>query len=251
MMDCANYRRAVLADPRSADPALMAHRESCAPCAEFSRRLELFETRLARAVRLDVEARSTAPSLPAPQPLRQPATPWPPRNTVAPTAFRRPAWLAIAASLLIAAGAAAGLWLSAPRTSLAGDVVTHMGEEPQAWQRSAVPVLESGLSAVVGASKLRLRPTAGVISYANSCRFRGWWVPHLVMQTDTGPVTIMILVHESVPAAVQFDEQGYRGVILPVAGHGSIAVLTQSANPDLDAVHRTAAQVLQAIVWTG
>jgi hypothetical protein len=126
-----------------------------------------------------------------------------------------------------------------------------MSEEPQAWRRSAVPVVESGLSAVLGGSKLRLRSTAGVVSYANSCRFRGWWVPHLVMQTDTGPVTVMILVHESVPAAEQFDEQGYRGVILPVAGHGSIAVLTQSANPDLDVVRRTAAEVLQAIVWTG
>lgn len=235
MMDCAHYRRAVLADPRSADPAQNSHRESCAACAEFALRLELFESRLARALRVDLEAGAAAP----------------PRRAAPPTALRRPAWLAIAASLLIAAGAAAGLWLSAPRTSLAGDVVTHMAGEPQAWRRSDVPVAESDLSAVVGASKLRLKASAGVISYANSCRFRGWWVPHLVMQTAAGPVTIMVLVHESVPAEVRFDEQGYRGVIVPVAGHGGIAVLTQNANPNLDAVRRTAAEVLRAVVWTG
>jgi hypothetical protein len=103
----------------------------------------------------------------------------------------------------------------------------------------------------VGASKLRLKASAGVVSYANSCRFRGWWVPHLVLQTAAGPVTIMILVHERVPSEVRFDEQGYHGVIVPVAGHGGIAVLTQGANPDFDGVRRTAAAVLRAVVWTG
>ena len=30
-----------------------------------------------------------------------------------------------------------------------------------------------------------------------------------------------------VPKSVHFDEQGYRGVIVPVPGHGSLAVLTR------------------------
>ena len=75
-------------------------------------------------------------------------------------------------------------------------------------------------------SHVRLAAGAGVVSYASSCAFRGHHVPHLVIQTESGPVTVMVLVHERVQKPVQFDEQGYRGVIVPVAGHGSLAVLT-------------------------
>ena len=77
-------------------------------------------------------------------------------------------------------------------------------------------------------SRLRLSNGAGMVSYASSCAFRGHRVPHLVIQTESGPVTVMVLVHEGVRKPVRFDEQGYRGVIVPVAGHGSLAVLTHA-----------------------
>jgi len=57
-----------------------------------------------------------------------------------------------------------------------------------------------------------------------------------------------VLVHEPAGRTVAFDEAGYRGVILPVAGHGSIAVLTKN-QADSAAIERVAARVLGAIVW--
>jgi len=68
---------------------------------------------------------------------------------------------------------------------------------------------------------------------------------------DMGPITVMVLVHESVRNQVPFDEEGYRGVILPVPGHGSLAVLTHGRSTDLDAVRRVAARVQNTIDWTG
>jgi hypothetical protein len=50
---------------------------------------------------------------------------------------------------------------------------------------------------------------------------------------------------------VQFDEQGYRGVIVPVTGHGSLAVLTRGPAADLKTIEHIAHQVLDSIVWTG
>jgi hypothetical protein len=50
-------------------------------------------------------------------------------------------------------------------------------------------------------------------------------VPHLVVQTDRGPVTILILVDESVRGSVRFDLQGYQGVLVPLPHHGTVAVL--------------------------
>jgi hypothetical protein len=49
-------------------------------------------------------------------------------------------------------------------------------------------------------------------------------VPHLVVQTDRGPLTVMVLAHEHVEKRGEFTEGDYHGVLLP-AGSGGIAVL--------------------------
>ena len=156
----------------------------------------------------------------------------------------------MAASVLLAVVVAGVLWVAVPGASVAADVVTHMAEEPNAWRRTDVPVPDAELQEVLRNTHLRLAPGSAMVSYASSCKFRGQHVPHLVIQTDSGPVTVMVLVHERVSKPVQFDEQGYRGVILPVTGHGSIAVLTHGPTTDIETVERIAAQVLASIVWT-
>ncbi len=240
MMDCAHYRRSMLADPHDPDPLLRAHRESCHDCNLYTERLLRFESRLERALSValpsdqvvPLRARSSRAGLPAPT--------------------YRKGWLAMAASVLLALVVAGGLWLSAPGPSLAADVVAHMSEEPEAWRRTDVPVQSSKLEDVLRDSHLRLAAGggAGMVSYANSCEFRGHRVPHLAIQTEAGPVTVMVLVHERVSKPMQFDEQGYRGVIVPVAGHGSLAVLTRGPATDIK-TEEIAHRVLDSIVWTG
>jgi hypothetical protein len=126
-----------------------------------------------------------------------------------------------------------------------------MAGEPEAWRRTDVPVPTPTLEDVLRNSRLRLGAGAGIVSYASSCEFRGHRVPHLVVQTESGPVTVMVLVHEHVPKSVRFDEQGYRGVIVPVAGHGSLAVLTRGTSTDMRTVQHIASRVLESINWTG
>lgn len=264
MSDCNDYRRALLGDPSILTPEMQAHRASCAACTEFSGRLDRFEARLSRALRLPVDDMPAAtspladvsnPGLPAPAmpragsetvvPLRARAA----RDTQAATPSR-PRWLALAASVVVALCTAAVLWLAEPRTSLAQDVVAHMADEPQAWAVTDSAVSPAKLQAVVAEAQMKLAPSGGRVSYANICEFRGHEVPHLVVQDSSGPVTVMVLVHESVRSAVDFDEGGYRGVIVPVAGHGSIAVLTRSHTLDVAAIDRIAASLRAAIVWT-
>jgi hypothetical protein len=248
MIDCKQTRRALLAEPASADPEIRAHRENCPECAKYFERLGRFETRLASAVRLGVPAASTSEPVPE-GPVDKVVTLR--ARSVRTEALRsghRPRWLALAASVLVAAGVAGVLWLAVPRASLADDVVAHMAGEPQAWlSDSAVPAAR--LSAAIEDAHMRLLPDAGVVSYAASCEFRGHHVPHLVVQDASGPVTVMVLVHESARFAVDFDEQGYRGVILPVPGHGAIAVLTRNKSLGSAAVDRIAARVAGAIDW--
>jgi hypothetical protein len=243
MMDCAAHRRAMLADPHDPDTGLREHRESCPVCRAFTERLRRFESRLDRALGVNVPARTDTVAQVVP--LRAKSRP-----------ARRglkvgKGWFAMAASVLLAVVVAGALWLSAPGPSLAAEVVTHMGGEPQAWHRTDVPVPGTELQEVLHDSHLRLGKGADLVSYAQSCAFRGHRVPHLVIQTESGPVTVMVLVHEHVQKTVRFDEQGYRGVIVPVAGHGSLAVLTRGPDTDLTAIERIAARVQGSIVWSG
>ena len=125
-----------------------------------------------------------------------------------------------------------------------------MAEEPNAWARTDIPVPQPKLDRVLSEGHVRLKAGAGMVSYANSCLFRGHNVPHLVLQTGDGPVTVMVLTHESVRRSMRFDEQGYRGVIVPVPDHGSLAVLERGRRIDVKAVEDIAARVRSAIDWT-
>jgi Protein of unknown function (DUF3379) len=243
MMDCDAYRRAMMADPQDPDAGLREHRESCRDCQQFTERLLRFESRLERALRVDLPARTD--TVAQVLPLRAKYSPRAGRGLK-----RSKRWFAMAASVLLAVAVAAALWLGAPGPSLAADVVTHMGGEPEAWRRTDLPVPGVELQDVLRDSHLRLGNGADLVSYAQSCGFRGHHVPHLVIQTESGPVTVMVLVHESVPKTVRFDEQGYRGVIVPVAGHGSLAVLTHGPDTDLKTIEHIAARVQASIVWT-
>src|ERR1700737_2475521 len=133
MMDCAHYRRAMLADPHDPDPRLREHRESCHDCNLYSERLLRFESRLERALRVGLPSEVGLPSDNV-VPLRGRSSRTGLRSPVS-----RKGTLAMAASVLFALVVAGGLWLSAPGPSLAADVVAHMGEEPQAGRRHGVP----------------------------------------------------------------------------------------------------------------
>jgi hypothetical protein len=239
MMDCGQYRRSILADPSSIDAAMRLHVDSCPDCTRYSEQLRRFEGRLERALRVPAETPSPVVSF------------WQPRSWTAAPRRRRRRWLAAAASVALAVVIAGSLWVAAPGRSLAADVVDHMAEEPDAWARTDLPVPQSKLDRVLSEAHVRLKAEAGPVSYANSCLFRGHDVPHLVLQTSGGPVTVMVLAHESVTRSVRFDEQGYRGVIVPVPDHGSLAVLERGRRLDFKAVEGFAERVRSAIDWTG
>jgi hypothetical protein len=117
-----------------------------------------------------------------------------------------------------------------------------MDHEPHALVRTDAAVNAAVLESVLARSGLRLRQGANRISYAMSCRFRGHSVPHLVVQSDEGPVTVLLLTEEvGVKRREVFDEGGFRGVVLP-APRGAVAVLARHGHAD-----QIARDVLQAI----
>jgi hypothetical protein len=232
MIDHEQYRRALLADPTLSDPEFTAHRNACAQCRAFTDRVVSFEQRLALALKVPVT--TGADILPFA------------RRSAPPAQNRRR--FALAASVVISLGVASGFWLAAPRSTLAAEVVAHMAGEPDAWNTHD-PIPGRKLAAVLAKANMSLDPRAPAVTYANSCEFRGHIVPHLVVQTSHGPVTVMVLVHERVAKPKEFDESGYRGTIVPVPNHGSLAVLMRAPGATNATVDAIASQVRSAIVW--
>jgi hypothetical protein len=193
----------------------------------------------------------TSAATPAPSPASAPTTPpvaTAPRATVIPlqrkprapvAKHKRPRLLAFAASIAAALVVGATLWLSRPPESLAAEIVTHVEGEPNSWQKTQ-PVSAEQLDAVLHKSGVKLGTGMEPVVYASSCWFRGHFVPHVVVTTKHGPVTVMILLHEQVKAAQQFNEDGFAGLLVP-AHTGSVAVLSRTPmnleQPAADVVH--------------
>jgi Protein of unknown function (DUF3379) len=207
-MNCLEFRRAAGADPLHLPADALAHARDCPACARYLDDVLDLDARIAQALAVPVPE-ATAPA------------------GVAPVDRNRRRVLALAASVVFAVGLAAVGWLALAPRSLAADVIEHVRHEEPSWS-AKTPVSDAILDAVMKRSGARFTTMPGRMMYVQSCRFRGHDVPHLVLETGEGPVTLLLLPQESVRARTEFDEDGYQGVLLPV-GKGSIAVLTHGS----------------------
>lgn len=136
-----------------------------------------------------------------------------------------PAWLAMAAGVVLAAFVAVQTLGPQPEyASLAEEVVAHLDHEPPALEFSEVAVEERELAKVVNSGGADLDRDLGLITYAKSCVINGKEVPHLVMQGRSGPITLLLMPEERIDGAVPLSGESINGVILPV-GDGSIAII--------------------------
>ncbi len=216
-MNCLEFRRRAGAEPSVSGDEIEGHRRECLACARYQDELRAMDSLIGRAFAVDA-ARI--------------------RNNRA----RRPRWLALAASIAIGLSVGLALWISSPRPSLAREVFGHVAHEPDAMSGTA-PIAPAALAGVLDPEGTQLRPGLGEVTFALRCVFEGHVVPHLVVRTARGPVTVLLLRHRNVSEPVRLAEQGYAGVVLP-APRGSIAIVGQQK--DLDGIAR---QVFEAVDW--
>jgi hypothetical protein len=223
-MECSEFKLKVGAEPQHLSAAAQEHMSACAACERYAKQMRRLDARLQQALLLPV-TRAATPAL---------------RREIRSATQ----WLAWAASLLVTAGIATAAWLVLPSFTLASELIEHYSAE-QDIVVAAQPLDVSELNSVLRQAGVQLNGSAEhPIWYAMSCPFRGRDVPHLIVQTAQGRVTVMLLSHEHVRSVQRFDEQGYRGTILP-SGTGSIAIIATNQA----AVEEAAKHVAAAVEW--
>jgi len=236
-MNCEQYRQTVGADPSFDGGA--DHLSGCAECRMFRDELRVLNADIARALQVSVP------------PLNLPELPGiaTQENVVSLDSRRsltKPAWFALAASVMVAAVLGVQMvTVDVDNVSLANEVLAHLDHEPAALVVSSTPVTSRTLDRVVPANVARMDHSAGLITYARSCVINGKTVPHLVIQGERGPVTILLMPDEEIATAQTLDGDNTHGVILPV-GEGSIAIIGARE----ERLERIEKSVLSSVAWS-
>ena len=233
-MNCEEYREAISADPAFDGGA--DHLSACAECQAYRREMQALNLKIAKAMQLNVPALEL-PELPA-------------VDHVVPLAAReplsKPVWFAMAASVVFAVVMGARLLgIGVSYDSLGEEILAHLDHEPYALRITDTPVSDSRLRNVVPANIAEMDHSAGLITYAQSCVIDGKDVPHLVIQGETGPVTILLMPDQQVSAAESLEGENIHGVILPV-GKGSVAII----GPREESLERVEESVLDSVTWS-
>ena len=235
-MNCEDYRQAIASEPSYDGGG--AHLSACADCRAFREEMRAFEQKIAHALALSVPE------------LRIPDLPDIDTTGVVPFASRRrfgaPVWLAAAATLVLATFV--GIRMiggNVTYPTLADEIVAHLDHEPYALRVTDEPVDDRRLAKVVPANVAAMNHDAGLITYAQSCVINGRKIPHLVIQGEQGPVTILLLPDEAIHEAVPLEGENINGVLVPVGG-GSIAIIG-GRDEKLEAIQQN---VVNSVTWS-
>lgn len=235
-MNCEEYRQEIAADPSFDGGA--GHLSDCAECQGFRKEMLSLDDMIGRALRLDVPE------------LALPALPEIDESNVVSLKARKPrpmaAWFAVAATVVLAALVGVRMsGIGVSNDSLANEVLAHLDHEPWSLLPSSTPVSSERLASVVPASVARMDASAGLITYAQSCEINGKIVPHLVIQGEYGPITILLMPEEMVAEATALDGENVHGIILPV-GDGSVAIIGARE----EKLERVEKSVLDSVRWS-
>jgi hypothetical protein len=245
-MQCEKYRKAIAAEPSAPGEEVLAHVAGCPDCAAFHDEMLALDASVERALAIDVPELELPALPPAAAPgggtvvdLR--------RQARGPAARRRRPMMLVGLAAGIAAVAMVSLLRPSDTPSLAEAVVAHMDHEQASRQVTTVPVAEQALDAVVAPRVSGLPDGIGIVSYASSCVIRGNTVPHLVVQGEAGPITLILLPDEKTERAIELAGEHVHGLILPV-GDGSIAIIG-GREDQMDEVEATGRRVAETMRW--
>lgn len=242
MMKCEDYKEAIAADPWQAFDGDARHAAACVSCADFTASMQALDQRIARALAIDVPQLDMPVLAPLDDGDLAAVTVLPLRGR---GQLSTPAWLGLAAGVVLALVVAGGFLPGYDSDlSLADEIIAHLDHEPNALRVTTQAVSNRELHGVINGDVAALDDGIGLVTYARSCVINGHTIPHLVIQGEKGPVTLLLLPNEPVDMAIPLYGKGVHGVLLPV-GRGSIAIIGDREEP----IEEIEQRVIDSVTW--
>jgi hypothetical protein len=207
-MDCLEFRRRALADPRRPGPAAAAHAAQCRSCKEFLFRVLEEEATLAAAL-----------AVPVPEGL-------PERVICRSTGRRRVLGWALAASLLIAVAAAVLVGAPRPDPVALASIEFVVYEEAQTIAEAG-PADWNALARVAREMGLSLPQQLGTMRYICVYPLAGKAAYHLLVSTPLGKLTVLLVPEQPHAARTAARAHGLKAAIVPAA-KGFVAIVGAS-----------------------
>ena len=208
-MNCLEFRRLILADPRRLGAEAAEHAGQCAGCKEFHARALDEEALLAGALRVAVPEGLHARIL---------------DRTAA--ARRRVRWLALAASVVFAVAIALAVgWTRNDELALAG-INFVVFEEAQSIA-DATPTDWKALVRLAREMDVSLPDQLGEMQYICVYPFSAGAAHHLLVKTPLGKVTLLLIPDRAVGARAAGAAYGLNAAVLPGA-KGTILIIGDS-----------------------
>jgi len=217
-MNFSEFKRILGAEPRSGDPELQRARHSSPEFEQAATEAALFETKLDRAVALSAPVGLMEDILAiSQQPATQPA---------------RKKWLpmALAASVLIAVGAAGLTWnMSRGWDSVEEYVMEHYRHDGDKFINLAVGNPATDIQAVLAKLNVEASPAlAGIVGLIKYCPTPDGKGVHMILNTQDGPVTVIYMPDTTVIDRELLAFDGMEAILVKMH-KGSAAIIGPDA----------------------
>jgi hypothetical protein len=211
-MNCLEFRREMLVEPRRIGEEAQRHACTCAGCGQFRGQALELETRICEAA-----------SVPVPERLVERAL----ATTIRKQAFSGSHVMAMAAAIVLTiALGAGGYWLARDDPFARAGIDFVVDEEANAILMSK-PTDPTALASVLRAMKVSLPRQIGEVRYIGICPFQGTIAHHVVMITPQGKATLLLFPEKPVEGRGTASARGLRSIVAP-APVGSVAIITAS-----------------------
>lgn len=211
-MNCLEFRREKLSDPRRLSAEALAHAETCPPCTAFAAEVDASEEALDRALQT-----------PVPEGLAD--------RMIFESTRPRPAWRlwALAASIVVAlaVGFFLGEGLRSAPDLYARLAIEHVVMEPESLTtvRYADPDVFREVVQDLGGT---LKDMPGKVRYVRLCPVDGGIGYHLVFETPDGLATLILVPGKKLARRQSASSGGWNALARPVRA-GYYVIVTPSA----------------------
>ena len=211
-MNCLDVCRQLGGDPFTDDNDILNHIKKCDTCAAYATQQKKLTGALEQAI-----------NIPAPEGLASRILLQQSINDKQQHHVNRKQLFAIAASVILTVSLVTGLLFVNLPVSIEKIALNHVKDELQHLHENKNVELVK-LNSLLQPFNMKLESSLGKITYAGSCIIRKSKGVHIVVETESGPVTILLMPGEFVKNRKLVDDAIFSGSVVPIE-NGSFAII--------------------------